>query len=301
MSLVALLIVNNLCAMNREGSMGNNQEVIISRHLRDRDELKSSMFNSGLESGQGEKIANNAQKILEHCKAKGLKKIVIYSSPKKRGVETSVHIKNYIAESDPEIDVQIIEDVSIRDADRTAVNLPEEFKDGETFAPLIKAGDIFYEETFGNNNLLYKFGDPLVDETGQAKYQELVGLFNEYGESYAEFIMRVYDFLGQLRKDLENSKEPFEPVLVFHGATFSIVKDLAEICEQIDNSVFKNVEFGTLVQKAWEYYQKNASLRKDPGFGEMEVVDMTSLLKPEIMEIVSIESDRMRAMLMQQR
>ena len=89
--------------------------------------------------------------------------------------------------------------------------------------------------------------------------------------------------------------------MVFHGATFSIVRDLAEICEQIDNSTVKNIEFGTLVQKAWEYYQKNASLRKDPGFGEMEVVDMTSLLKPEIMEIVSIESDRMRAILMQQR
>lgn len=280
---------------------GKNKEVIISRHLRDRNELKSSMFNSGLESFQEEKIVTNAQKVLEHCKAAGLKKIVIYSSPRKRGVETSALIKKYIADNDREISIEIVEDSSIRDADRTAVNLPEDFKDGEIFQPLIEAGDIFYEETFGNDNLLYRFGDPLVDETGHAKYEQLVGLFNEYGESYAQFIMRVYDFLVRLSKELSSSREPFEPVLVFHGAIFSIVRDLAEICEQIDNSMLKNMEFGTLVQRAWKYYQKNASLRKEPGFGEMEVVDMTSLLKPEIMEIISIESDRMRAIIKQER
>ena len=278
---------------------GGKQEIIIARHLRDRDELSTHGLDSGLLPDQERGSERIAEEILKHCNEARLNNILIFSSIKQRALETAKQIEGYLSQNNSDIGVEIREEPSLRELDQGKVVLPEGFKDGDTFKPLHDAWDVFYEETFTKNNLLYKFGDPMMGGDNSAKYENLRGHFSSYGESYAQFIMRIYDSLVSISKELNFSEKPFGPVLVLHGAAFSIVRDLADIGRDIDRSMLKNIPFGTLVRRGWDEYQKNKATRKDPGFGEMEVVDVTSLMKPEIIEIVAIESDRMRALLMQ--
>lgn len=274
--------------------LGNKQEMVLARHLHDRDELLSKKFDNELLPGQEEKARIAAEKILQHCKELRLAKIVMYSSTRLRALETAKKIEDALLKNSEGIDVELRPESALRELDQGDINLPEGFKDGDYFQPLSDAWEIFFKESFDNNNLFYRFGDPLVGDGNTASYEKLRGVFSSYGECYAQFAERIYDFLVRLGKDLEKQKNMYESVLVMHSASFSVIRDLSNISKKVDRTADQLISFGILVREGWDEYQRNKSTRHDPDFGEAEVIDVTSLMKPEILDQIATERDLLK-------
>lgn len=94
-------------------------------------------------------------------------------------------------------------------------------------------------------------------------------------------------------KQLEQTIEKFDPVLVIHSASFSVIKDLSNIFKGIDIDQSPNdfIPYGTLAKRGWDEYQKSLPICPSPDFGEFDIVDLTSLFNPKILQRISEEND----------
>lgn len=170
------------------------ERIIAVRHFQEQDNLLY-LNDSPVMETELPKAISVASEISDRAREGGFSQIHILTSSKKRTEVTAVEVAKEIGTTFP---VTIRIDGRIRTIDQGKYILPEGYKPGDYFQPLQDAWAIFLEETFGEGNLWYRFGDPVTNVDGTCKYPQLVGHFDKYGENQIEFSLRFYSFLVDL-------------------------------------------------------------------------------------------------------
>lgn len=275
----------------------NSKEIIGIRHLEDENALLSYGFDTPLKEGQEALVNEIADHVIDNSKKLGLNKIDFVFSTQKRTTSTANLVKGNIDSKNQGLEVSLVPDERLADLDQGKLIFPEGYKDGDVIPFLSKAWDAFWKESFSNNNLLYRFGDPLKGIDGTSAYPDLEGAFEELGESCGEFTYRIYDFLGSLECRDYGSKLN---VIIAHTATTFILHEFVEIAKDLSKQFAPHIPMGDLPKISWVYFDRvKKYLPEKLSHGEISTYDITDLIRPEIQEIIRIERDVLKAKLVQ--
>jgi broad specificity phosphatase PhoE len=270
-------------------------KIPIVKHLEDRDDLTEGR-DAGLLEDQEEEVEKIAETLLKEAKEKGVPILVFCVSPKKRAQETAVLVKKSILEKDPSIKIITENSKNLREIDQGDFVLPENYKPGDSFEGLKLANKIFAKERFNDenpdkDNLLYKFGDPVLKEDGSYKYPELKEYFTEPGESYRDVLVRLYSEAVKLSENMEKFTNRALPIVFTHGQPHQIFNDLAFVSEKIKNQGF-SFKTGELARICWEVYNER---RKDVvPFGKVDIVDIDNILDKNLIGILKDEVEYLK-------
>ncbi|MES3005441.1 MAG: hypothetical protein V4664_00680 [Patescibacteria group bacterium] len=279
--------------------MKERELVVGIRHFEDINVLRKFGLNAGLKEGQEDLAYESAKSLIELAEDKGATYIEMFSSDQKRTCETAILINEAVQELKPNFS-EVNIDRRLSDLNQGELNLGPEYKDGERFEPLKEAWDCFWEETFNNGDLLYRFGDSKSMD-GARKYDKLEGKFLKLGECYAQMAERYYDFLCSLLNQEASAPSSRLVTIVGHSITFGIMHELSLIAKDYNYPYTKPIDFGELPKLTWEYFDKLKSgvLSKNPGYGEIAVFDISYLKDNAFIEQLSVERDALRSLMFQ--
>lgn len=257
----------------------NNEEksILIGRHFEDVDDLRNGLDTDlkPLSEESIKIIGLNADSVIENTLFKGLEKVIIISSPRKRSRLTADLLKSAIKERREDFLVKVKEDDRFTELAHGEIILPEDYTPGRRVEFLKHAWRIFWKETFTSdsdyNNPNYKFGDSLKDSDGNSKYPEIEESFASIGESYRELSERYYQAIVEY---LENrgsvESRGFNVVLIAHSATLGILTELKSVSEDLAIGKIE-IKTGDLMKTCWKsYLNRIKGGYAEPGFGEME-------------------------------
>jgi broad specificity phosphatase PhoE len=173
-----------------------NNEILTIRHLPDTNDLSSGLDMPILED-QGDSMVELSTRIITKLHESGASSVQIITSNQKRTSETATILQKTLQGSNVEqVDVRV--ENQIRSLDQGTMNLPPDYKPGDDFPPLKLAWGPFWEHV-KNGDIFYRFGQAEVQDG--LEYHELKNAFKEYGESYAEILIRHLNFIHSLLQD----------------------------------------------------------------------------------------------------
>lgn len=272
-------------------------EIIGVRHLEDEEALMTYGFDTPLKKGQETIITEIGNTIIEDSEKLGKEKISFIFSTQKRTSSTATLVRDAMLSKKENLDISLEPDARLTDLDQGRILFPENYKDGDHLPALPKAWDIFWEESFNKKNLLYRFGDSVKQANGTYLYPELNPTFDKPGESCAEFTYRLYDFLSSLEhRDYAQTLN----VIIGHTATVFIMHEFLEIAEDLSKLPVPHIPLGELPALSWTYLDKvRKYLPSKLPHGNVSTYEVSNLIKPEIQEIIRIERDALKAMMVQ--
>lgn len=245
--------------LQKDVSFKSTESVLIGRHFEDIDDLTNGLDTRLNITPELKKILDlDAQEIIKNTEIKGLKRVLIISSPRQRAKSTSELIKQEIKNIKKDISVHIKIDNRFSELFHGEIVLPMDYTPGRRIDFLKEAWSAFWSETFTNDgsykNISYHFGDPLDIGNGQFKYPEIVNKFSSYGESYQDFSIRYYEAILEYLKNKQRVKDSgINIVLIAHSATVSILTELQSISEDVANGTLK-MNKGDLMSVCWKRY-----------------------------------------------
>lgn len=261
------------------------KEVILMRHLQDEDNLLVGGNDAGLMEAELPKARHTAVEILKRSKESNFEQIFIFSSSKKRAELTAREVGKELGNEFP---VVIEVDSRIREIDQGDYILPAGYKPGDRFQVLQDAWLNFFKETFENENLDYRFGNPLKKVNGGYKYPGIAGHFRSYGENQVEFSIRFYSFIADLC-DRFRGQEKLLPIVVTHQAMTARFAEIIKIAEKVKSGQIAQIKPGTMPLLEWQQFEEiNSDRDVFIEFGGVttfplsELYDFTDILKSEI-------------------
>lgn len=269
--------------------------VPIVKHLRDRDDLLEGR-DAGLVAGQEESAQKIADEIYANTVGNGARVLVFAVSPKKRAMETASLVKDLIRVKSESIKVVSVVDDSLREIDQGKFILPQGYRPGDIFIGLQLAGRIFSEEVFnrqnlGRDNLLYRYGDPVLLPDGEYKYPELIPYFSSPGESYRDVLLRFYGQIVLLSEQIQRYNDQIRLVVFTHGQPHQIFNDLSLVADQVyDEGIM--FEPGKLPRLCWDVYQ--ARRKGVVSFGKVDFVSASRIFEPKIVSLLRREIEYLR-------
>ncbi|MBI3633307.1 MAG: hypothetical protein HY226_03385, partial [Candidatus Vogelbacteria bacterium] len=173
--------------------------------------------------------------------------------------------------------------------------LPADYKIGGQFLGLELANKIFSKEVFGSasGNLLYKFGDPVLQSDGTYKYPELVPYFESYGESNRDLLLRLYDLVIRTSKKMDKFGAKTKVVVVTHAQLYQIFRDLSTVAEMVTNGGL-DLQEGELPKLCWELYSKRFKNEK-PTYG-VNYISIENLFDPKVVELLNREIEYLKSL-----
>ena len=213
-------------------------------------------------------IRTLSKQLIRLCGRIGTARIVLRHSNRLRAIQTA----SVIAEELFAIDMPtvIVETSGVREI------YPGEFiiKDhvtGTEYKPLVDAWSA-WQKKLDACELLYRFGDPLADNSGKTEFPELVGWFKGFGEHQGDFSLRLYRMLKEV---FEVSGDDLQ-VIVGHQASCSRIQRIVSAALRLTSpDDFKPGEFVKFLEK------KGSRVTIDPACG-------IALRKPNQNLIVSV-------------
>ncbi len=235
-------------------------KVLVGRHFEDVDDLTGGMDTDLKEVDEKslEIISANAQMVIDDTHAKGMDKVLIISSPRKRAYSTASLLKETVEEKDEDLKVAVRKDDRFTELSHGEIVLPPDYVPGRRIGFLKSAWKVFWAETFNENgdynNPNYRFGDPVALETGGYKHPELRESFTSYGESYRELSQRYYDaILDYLEHRSGVKSRGINVVLLAHSATLAILGELSCVAREMSQGYIM-VKKGDLMKTCWKNY-----------------------------------------------
>lgn len=223
--------------------------LILCRHGVD-DNTLTVELNQPLIEETKEDIVVLGDEISEFGLDIGIPSFGIDSSNRLRAIQTADILADQIRKA--EIEVVLSESDRIREI-KQGDFIIKDHVDGEDYQPLLDAWSV-WQQKLDDCELLYRFGDPLIDSMGGARYPELVGWFNEFGENQQEFSIRLYLYLLDL---ISGPVERF-PVVVCHQATCSRIQRILSAISRIESAgVFDPGQFVKYLEKEGSRYTIN--------------------------------------------
>lgn len=235
------------------------ERIPIVKHLQDKDDLTQGR-DAELIAGQEEECQQIATSLLEIVAQKHYRVLILFVSPKRRAQQTAEMVMEQIKSQEPNLKIITKTESNLREIDQGTFTLPESYSPGDTYEGLKIGGRIFTSETFNtanpnNDNILYKFGDPVLLDDGTYKYPELVRYFSKSGESYRDVFVRFCEQIIVLSQNLDRYHDKVLPVIFTHGQPHQIFNDLSEVAGKIE---VENLEIptGGLPRICWDLYQQ---------------------------------------------
>jgi broad specificity phosphatase PhoE len=256
------------------------EKAIMVRHLKDLNNLLEG-FDGGLTVDQDQISVELAKSIFETAKEKNVHHIDIITSDQKRTLETSRLILDDLEKLSPGENSIIVDD-GLRGLNQGVPILPKDYNAGDEFPPLKTAWGPFWQHV-KDGDIFYRFGE---DEVANS-------LFKESGESYADIVYRHLEFIH--RFSLENEVNPDKlVVLVGHSINIRIIKEIVSVAK-VHNSVLNPIPLGNITKMMEEYWDK-----KRPGYGELEIIDLTALTDGLTIDQIDQELHILKAKMVQQ-
>lgn len=213
-------------------------------------------------------IRTLSKQLIRLCGCIGANRIVLRHSNRLRAIQTA----SIIAEELFAIDMptEIMETSGVREIYQGDFIIRDHVT-GREYKPLVDAWNA-WQKKLDACELLYRFGDPLADNTGKAEFPELVGWFKELGEHQGDFSLRLYRMLKEV---FEVSGEDLQ-VIVGHQASCSRMQRIISAALRLNSADdFKPGEFVKFLEK------KGSRVTIDPACGVV-------LRKPNQNLIVSV-------------
>lgn len=258
--------------------------ILLIRHFRDQDNL-FYLNDSPVIETELSKARTAAAEILSNLKKFNFNRIHIIGSNKKRSENTARELAKEVGNTIP---VTIKIDRRIREIDQGSYTLPPSYKPGDYYPPLQDAWGAFFEETFKQGNLWYRFGDPVKTGNGRYKYPKLATHFTKLGENQIEFSIRFYSFVIDLYQKYGYNKKVL-PVIVTHQALTHRFAELGKIAENIKSGSITKVANGRLPFLEWDQLKKiDRSRSASVEFGGVTLFPLSNLsslvgiLNPEV-------------------
>jgi len=242
-------------------------------HFDEIDDLKRYGRNAPLKITAKEIMgANDIVNKIYEIRTRKTRKIFFFVSSKLRAKQTFEVVANALTRraDNKGIDLEIKYSNNLAGQEQGIVNIPAGYVSGDNVPSFGVAREVFVKETYINKNAYYRFGDPLIDETGLVKYPELVGLFMEYGDTGYETLLRhLKSFLKIIRKTIKTSKNELV-VVISHTLTTVIFQEIFEILEA--NEIPTNYP-GDLLFSLWDIYIKK---KEEISFDDIVLIQFDS-------------------------
>ena len=266
------------------------ERVMVMRHFRDQDNLFYEN-NSPVVEDELLRVESIAAEIAHHATENGFTSVHMITSNKARAEMTTKAVANRVALFLPatyEVDPRI------RELDQGKYILPEGYKPSDYFQPLQDAWSIFFEETFSEENISCRFGDPLLLDNGNFKYPQIAGVFEKYGENQTEFSIRFYSFLSDLCTRFHDSPGVL-PIIVTHQALAARISEVGYVMSKIKNGSLTRPIPGSMPKLEWEAFQEikdNSEMFVE--FGGIAMASLSDIT--EFTDILNSEGNHLRSL-----
>jgi broad specificity phosphatase PhoE len=208
-----------------------------------------------------------SKQLIRLCGRIGADRVVLRHSNRLRAIQTA----SIIAEELFAIDMptEIMETSGVREIYQGDFIIRDHVT-GTEYKPLVDAWNA-WQKKLEACELLYRFGDPLADNTGKAEFPELVGWFKEFGEHQGDFSLRLYRMLKEV---FEVSGDDLQ-VIVGHQASCSRMQRIVSAALRLNSADdFKPGEFVKFLEK------KGSRVTIDPACGVALRKPSQSLIVP---------------------
>lgn len=158
----------------------------------------------------------------------GTTKIIIRHSNRLRAIQTTDIIAEELFGAD--FSTEIYEAVGVREIYQGDFRILDDHVHGTEYKPLVDAWTV-WQQKLDACELLYRFGDPIVDLFGSAQHPELVGWFEEFGEHQADFSLRLYQLLADVFEDVARGFQ----VIVGHQASCSRIQRILDAVSKLES------------------------------------------------------------------
>ncbi|MDD5289966.1 MAG: phosphoglycerate mutase family protein [Patescibacteria group bacterium] len=203
-----------------------SQSVVI-RHGEDDNHLTPSL-DQPLSANSIEEVEQLAIEVSKFCSCPDDRNsgVTIFHSPKIRTRQTASIVASFCKLA--KIDVNIVMDNDLREMDQGRFIIRNHV-DGNDYPPLMQAWSAFQKKMV-QSDLLYRFGDPLINRKGEAEFPELLDWFLSFGENQKEFSLRLYRFLSTILLPLKGRI----PIIVAHQALASRIQKIFHVLNNAD-------------------------------------------------------------------
>lgn len=263
-----------------------SNDIPVIRHLDDVDDLRTYGRDGILLPEQETTAIRYANEILKRTQSEGKSAVLLLCSTLKRGVETGHLIAFQIKKEDPKIKIRLSEKNALSSLYEGVANLPDNYNAGDVFPGFSIGKKVFSQEVFGEKpNFLYRFGDPIKLDTGY-KYPELVGHFKEYGESYRDFLIRLFSLIIETAKNIDRTRKRTKIVVITHSQQYQMFYDLQTIAKDILTQGIV-LEPGQLPLMCWKRYSERLLAGK-PTY-DVRYITIDSLCEDKVIDMLNRE------------
>jgi broad specificity phosphatase PhoE len=274
-----------------------SSEVLLFRHFEDYQEDDNYRDGSIKELDKSQEILI-VDSLMNALIERDINSIVFLASPQRRVRESIELVSSRLDERMP-INTYLVEEDRIRPIDHGEyIKLQDEdMKVAER-----NAWDAFVEQTFTLRNMLYRHGDPMIDQNGSARYPELVGRFKTHGENQLDFTIRTYSFILDVLETYNSCTNKNEMVVI--GSHMAPLMRLAEIAKLSQRDDFNNSDHesdaGSLYISEWNEVASvvdDIELGKITHPGGLSLFDLDKLknilplIEPELRHLEIIKAD----------
>jgi hypothetical protein len=246
---------------------------MFARHLEEVNDLKEYRRDAPLEKSESnlQKLEIISEKIYQKIVDDHKRALLFITSPRVRAIETAELVAHNIQRrASAPIKVRFSSNEDLKSTEQGDFVLPEDYSPTDFFIGLDLASKIFTSEAHLSDtpgmedNLSYRFGDPLLLPDGSYKYPELLPYFRESGESYGQTLVRIYNSVLEMSEKYHKLLGDTEVVIVSHGQIYHVLRGLSELGKMIRNG---EVDFspGDSPKWLWEIYKRCDEAQKVTG------------------------------------
>jgi len=270
------------------------------RHFKDLDDLSSGKRDGEIVEGQEELAKKYAKDLISRMDLAGKKGVLFITSSKRRCSQTADLISVNLKELNPKAKIKIVTSQELNSLDEGVVIIPKNYKKGDKFEGFPLAANAMLKEAhstdFGEeeDNYLSRYGDPLLQDNGSYKYPELAKYFETSGESYRDFLLRVFGIVKETAQKVEKFGKNIEVVIICHAQVTHVLKDLQSISEKVKQGELK-MERGELPRMCWQEFLERYKNRKvnipeeDVARSYTSILDISNLLDPKLVQTLEQE------------
>lgn len=182
------------------------------------------------------------KEIVRLCRTVGVSRVCVQHSSRLRAIQTAaIAAEEFFAAN---ISTEMHETAGVREIYQGDFVIRNHVH-GNGYKPLLDAWRA-WQQKLGACELLYRFGDPVVNSDGKAEYPELVGWFNKPGEHQGEFSLRLYLLLKNV---FEKTGDELQ-IVIGHQASCSRIQRILSAAAKLANAdEFKSGDFVRYLEK----------------------------------------------------
>lgn len=170
-------------------------------------------------------IKTLSEELAKLCARAGTDRVVLRHSIRLRAIQTASIIADELRTAN--IQTETIEAPGVREIYQGNF-LIRDHVPGTQYEPLVNAWDA-WQQKLDAHELLYRFGDPLLNDSGAMEFPKLKGWFEKFGEHQGDFSLRLYRALREVFADSRGGLQ----VIVGHQASCSRIQRIISAALQL--------------------------------------------------------------------